>query len=385
MPILDISALLKPIPGDDPGGIPPETVRDSKEGRDPTHLEKIRREAKLQKEDGAPTIDSLPVNDSVRVKYWRDGMKLAQDLFATKSKNLGWAVYAVDTAARSAGLAGLREGLQFLTKLTSDHWHWLWPRPNLANVAKADEEEREYVRKEEEAAAIEARAGRFNSLDDANGGLYFPNVVRETVLAEQDGVLVSVFTARGADGKPAKLGMDEVQSVARKLGPDRVKAILAEVDGTIAELEALRQAAEARFEEAGAGDLAPSFREVRLALEDCRKLADDMYAAVEVVDDPQAAAEASDAPSEGGGESGGSATVSVKGGKLDRAGLYKQVAHIADHLARIEPHSPVPFLLRRVVELQDLPFPQLVREFTRTSETVLAFLERSLPETTTGE
>ncbi|MFO0801610.1 MAG: type VI secretion system ImpA family N-terminal domain-containing protein [Gemmataceae bacterium] len=384
MPILDIATLLKPIPGDDPGGPPPNQVRD-KEARDPTNLARIRNEAKEKRGD-APTIDSLPVNDPMRIKHWRDGMKLAQDLFSTRSKSLDWAIYVVDTATRSGGLAGAREGFQFLTKLANDLWSSVWPRPNLAEIEAADPEERESVRREQEGYAAEGRAGRFQSLDDAGSGLLYPNVLRELILAEQDGVSISVFSCRGAEGKAAKHSIEEVQSVARKIGADGVKAILTEVDGALADLEAMRQAVEARFVEANAGDLAPSFREVRLALEDCRKVADDMYAAVETVDEPGGGDATASGDSSGeAAPSGGGGGGSGKGEKITRAGLYKQISQIADHLTRLEPHSPVPFLLRRVVEMQDLPFPQLVREFTKTSESVLEFLARSLPESPTGE
>jgi len=109
------------------------------------------------------------------------------------------------------------------------------------------------------------------------------------------------------------------------------------------------------------------------ALDECRTVADEMLMAVE--GDAPPAAEA--LPATGGDPS---ASVAAAPDKISRAGLYKQLGQIADHLGRLEPHSPVPFLLRRVLELQDLPFPQLVREFTKSSESVLAFLERSLSE-----
>ena len=356
MPVLDIPALLRPIPGDDPGGPHPSMVREKDANRDPTNLDKIRREAK-----------SLSAEDPARVKLYREGMKLAQDLFSARCKNLDWAIYAVDTAVRCGGIAGARDGFQLLRRLTDEGWDWIWPRPNLAELDRFEPEERDSLRKELEMNAAEARAGRFQSLDDSGGGLLFPNVLREWVIAEQDGVAASVFNCRGVDGKAAKIGAADLQALARKAGPDAIKATLAEIDGALADLEALRQAAEERFIAANAADLAPTFREVRIALEECRQITDEMYAAVE--------GEA-EAPVET--PTGEKPAASAAADKLSRAALYKQISQIADQLTRIEPHSPVPFMLRRVVELQDLPFPQLVREFTKSSENVLAFLERSL-------
>ena len=101
--LLGIDALFAPIPGSEPGGPNPKTIRDKDPLRDPTQLDRSRREAV---EKG----HSLPVNDPSRLKQWRDLMKLAQDLFTARSKNLGWAIIAVDAAVRVHGFAGAREG-----------------------------------------------------------------------------------------------------------------------------------------------------------------------------------------------------------------------------------------------------------------------------------
>jgi type VI secretion system protein ImpA len=357
MPVLDIPAMLRPIPGEDPGGPHPSQVREKDANRDPTNLDKIRREAK-----------GLPADDPARVKLYREGMKLAQDLFASRCKNLDWAIYAVDTAVRSGGIAGARDGFQFLKRLTEEGWGWIWPRPNLTELERVEPEERDSLRKELELNAAEARAGRFQSLDDPGGGLLFPNVFREWVIAEQDGVAVSVFACRGTDGRPAKVESADLQALARKLGPDAIKTILAEIDGALEDLEGLRRVVEERFVAADAAEFVPTFREVRIALEECRQITDEMYAAVEGDIETPVEAPTGDK----------TAAAAPTTDKLSRAALYKQISQIADQLTRIEPHSPVPFMLRRVVELQDLPFPQLVREFTKSSENVLAFLERSL-------
>jgi type VI secretion system protein ImpA len=372
MALLDIQALLAPISPDDPGGPDPRQVRDKDPTRDPTGLDKLRAEAR---EEGS----QLSPDDPRRLKYWRDVAKLAGDLFATRSKSLSWAIWIVDAAARAGGFTGATEGFQFLTRLTNDGWNWMWPKADPKQLDSADPEERETLQKELQADAVAARAGRYQSLDDPAGGLLFPNVFREWIIASADGVEVSVFNTRGTEGRPPKVSHEDLQAVARKIGPERAKEIIAEIDTALAELDSLRVAVEAKFFEADAADQATSFREVRTALEECRQAADGMLMAVEGdAPEPQEAV----APSEDG------ASAPAGGGKdkVTRAGLYKQIAQIADHLTRLEPHSPVPFLLRRVVELQDLPFPELVRQFTHNGEAVLAFLERSLTASSnTGE
>ena len=53
-----------------------------------------------------------------------------------------------------------------------------------------------------------------------------------------------------------------------------------------------------------------------------------------------------------------------------REGLYRQLGEIAAALRRIEPHSPIPFLLERCVKLGGMPFPELMRAMIRENAAV---------------
>lgn len=369
--LFDIEALFAAIPGSEPGGPNPKTVRDKDPLRDPTQLDRSRRVAV---EKG----HSVPVNDPTRIKLWRDVMKLAQELFTARSKNLGWAIYIVDAAVRVQGFAGATEGFRFLTRLTSEGWGWMWPRLDPKDTEReTDPDEREQRLKELQADALDARAGRYQSLDDSGSGLLFPNALREWIIAEVDGVAISVSNCRASEGRTAKVSSEELKAAARKVGAEKIREALAEIEASLTELEALRSAVETKFQESGASDLAPSLREVRTALQECRQVADEMLAAVEGDAEESVAASTANAPGESETSGGGSEPKS----KITRESLYKQVSQIADHLSRIEPHSPVPFLLRRVVELQELPFPELVRELTQSTKTVLDFLAKPVGET----
>ncbi len=46
------------------------------------------------------------------------------------------------------------------------------------------------------------------------------------------------------------------------------------------------------------------------------------------------------------------------------------MAQSADILAAIEPHSPVPYLVRRAVQLGRLPFPELIQAFVREQNVI---------------
>jgi type VI secretion system protein ImpA len=55
--------------------------------------------------------------------------------------------------------------------------------------------------------------------------------------------------------------------------------------------------------------------------------------------------------------------------------VYAQLTQAAATLAQLEPHSPIPYLVRRAVELGKLPFPQLVQQLVR-EERILTDLQR---------
>ena len=57
----------------------------------------------------------------------------------------------------------------------------------------------------------------------------------------------------------------------------------------------------------------------------------------------------------------GTAPVTFKKTTLTRADVYQRLAESADLLEKMEPHSPIPYLIKRAVDLGSLPFPQLMR------------------------
>ena len=58
-----------------------------------------------------------------------------------------------------------------------------------------------------------------------------------------------------------------------------------------------------------------------------------------------------------------------------RADAYRMLNAAADMLQRIEPHSPVPYLVKRAVRLGELKFPELMRALVRENA-VLDELDR---------
>ena len=57
------------------------------------------------------------------------------------------------------------------------------------------------------------------------------------------------------------------------------------------------------------------------------------------------------------------------------------MSHAADVLASIEPHSPVPYLVRRAVEMGRLPFPEMIQAIVREQSVIDGmFRELGIPK-----
>src|SRR5438128_2669895 len=103
------------------------------------------------------------------------------------------------------------------------------------------------------------------------------------------------------------------------------------------------------------GPLAPGLIDLRGAVEDCRKLIKQILGQ----------------KGEEGGEVGGNSSMeaapsssgAAKAGSREQA--YRQLAQAAAVLRQLEPHSPIPYLIQRAVELGAMPFPQLMRALIR--------------------
>ena len=82
-------------------------------------------------------------------------------------------------------------------------------------------------------------------------------------------------------------------------------------------------------------------------------------------------------PEEGDGEAGGAAPSGGGGSFLGRQvalamQVYQQLDQAATLLQQLEPHSPIPYLIKRAVELGALSFPELMRRLIRDADVLLA-------------
>jgi type VI secretion system protein ImpA len=131
---------------------------------------------------------------------------------------------------------------------------------------------------------------------------------------------------------------------------------------SLAELDSLGQILDAKMAEHS-----PSLAEIRRVLTDCQTLAQEILSRkgpppappVEETAEEEAPAEDGETPATGRAEK----PAQRRGNTREE--VYAQLAEVSAQLMRLEPHSPVAYMIQRAVKLSHLPFPELLRVLIR--------------------
>lgn len=332
---LDIEALLQPIPGDKPAGDAtayPYRLREQ--------LIDLRQEERADDFDDATRPDQLKRSDFAGI------VRIATSALTEQTKDVRLACHLIEALTRTRGFAGLRDGLNLLKRLLSECWDRLEPA-----IDDGD---------------LEARSSPIaNLLDDPDRGFCFPNTVRLTPIFAGQCVLSwqKILTKKTPDDeKTASL----VQAQAT---PEALAAPQQNITGCLEELDGLLAVMDDKFQ----GE-SPSLANFRKALEDAQRMVAHLMPRVAPTS-AQSPTAPPDSPPPASPQPTPAAAADLSQVIVAREEVYGQLTRAAEMLAQLEPHSPIPYLVRRAVDLGKLPFPQLVQQLVR-EERILADLQR---------
>jgi type VI secretion system protein ImpA len=323
--ILDFNALIAPIPGANPAGngsLPFELREKLEEGR-----------KELNPEDYAPDDPKRP--DKPKKADWAAIHRLAQDTLTKTSKDLLLAARMTEALTKLHGFAGLRDGLRLLRELVEKCWDRLNPP-----IEDGD---------------LDVRAGPFYWLDDADRGALFPYTIRTAPLVSADGKQYGWHAWRQSQDGKGPVSREDIEKAILAAPLPQCENVAADVAQSLEELNKLAQVLAAKM-----GPAAPGLTGMRQAVQECQELIQ------QIVKRKRPAGTTAEGP--GGKAEGGSAGTAKTGST--RAQLYHQLGQAANALRELEPHSPIPFLIQRAVELGAMPFPELIKELVRDAKIV---------------
>ncbi len=270
---------------------------------------------------------------------WAKVIEATTNALMRDGKDLTLAARLAEALTKKHGAAGLRDGLKLLRRLFVDC------EPELHPIPDADDGQ-------------EVRRNRIDWLNDAGKGGKFPRTVLQIpIVVANNGEPYSFVDTLNADRKG---------QVAEAIASCDLKALQNTCEVLIEAKAALDELAALLDEKLGVdspnmnGDEASN---LGTALGKCLEFAEGTAAkrglrkAVVVAASAEMPAGRS-APSHPSAPAG------------NREGLYQQIAEVAEALKRIEPHSPIPYLLERCVRLGALPFPELMREVIQETATL---------------
>jgi type VI secretion system protein ImpA len=272
---------------------------------------------------------------------WKKIIDLSSKTLIENSKDIDIATRLVEALTKQHGFPGLRDGLQLLRRLNEEAWDRMLP------VIEEDDD-------------LDTRATRYSALDRDDGGMLFPMALRMiTLVTGRVGPFNCFERDRVLKGKSSFSQEDLDQAV-----------IATPLEVCQSNFEDLTQAMEEFLKLKAVLDeklrsYSPSFSKLREALGECYTVAKGFYE------------QKAPPPEEGGGtDVGGQAADSGGSGRApgSREACYRELARIADQLQALEPHSPIPYILKRAVEMGKMPFPQLIRALVNQDENALGNL-----------
>ena len=331
-PVIDFAALLAPIPGDEPaGGGVPLPVREE--------LDQARKE--VDPNDFDPQDPMRPAE--AKRADWPRIIDICQEILVESSKDLMLVARLTEALTKVHGFVGLRDGLSLFHRLVDEAWDRI--RPVI-----------------EEPDDLEARGTALNWLDDPDRGSRFPTTVRMIPLIPASNVNLSWLEwSQSRKGRGAVTA--EAFDLAINASPRAACVLVFEdLEETISIFQSLCEHLNTRM-----GQLAPGLTSLRQAVFECRTLAK------QILDrkgpEAQAVEEGAEGGSgtEGGGGGEGGGGFSIGRAMQSRAQIYARLAEAAEVLGQLEPHSPIPYLIRRAVQLGDLSFPDLMKALINDS------------------
>ena len=332
-----LEPLLAPIPGERPAG-------------EPLRFDPLYDEIKRLREEDDPSLPQGVWQRELKRADWPGVAERCTEALAARSKDLQIAAWLAEAWVKLHGFPGLERGLCLLAGLCRDFWDDLYPpleeggaEARLAPILWAVDKLEMRVKAVPVSAPANEEAAPY-AWKDWEASLYLSNLAK-----------VNAAAAAGAQERGMVSQAKFLVSVSLTPAP-WFAALAGELDGALAALEELEQALHERCGEAAAPSLTPLRSPLVAIRAFVSRLLEErtekgelpgVFPEVDAAADPQPAA-----------AEGASPAAHIAG----RAEAYRKLREASDYLLRTEPHSPVPYLVRRAVAWGNMSLAELLEE-----------------------
>ncbi|MGF6232850.1 type VI secretion system protein ImpA [Inquilinus ginsengisoli] len=352
--VLNIQALLAPVPGSSPTGADPRS--DGPPAAPFQRLRDLRAQARTQERAADAEEDAAPPTAE-----WRQIVAAASEILAGQSKDLEVAAMMVEGLTRLHGYAGLRDGFRLLHALVERHWDGLHPAPD------------------EDGLATRLRPITGLNGEGAEGTLIRP-IRKIPLIRGQQGdyalwqiIQAGEVAALDEDRRQQRLAagaqdLDAVTAAAQAMDATEVSTTLADIVGA---QDAFLQLCHGLDQLCGAES--PPSSNIRNVLEAARDalflaLGDRGQSLRQAIGAPPSAAAAAPPASRPQPDRSGPEAPAAEfpaGGIRDREDAFRLIEQAAAWFRRMEPQAPISYTLQEAVRRARLPLPDLIDELIR--------------------
>lgn len=368
--VVDIGAILAPIPGEAPSG---ENLRYSGVYDE---ISEARR-----------ADDTLAQGDwqtEVKTSDYRRVMEIAVDALSTRSKDLQIAAWLTEALIHQHGLAGLRDGFKILSGLQRDFWETLHPV-----IEDGDMDGRaNAITWLDTQATLATRKAPVTGPSDPRSVIDFEDSKRFDIPANIES-LDSIEQQKFNELKNQAIAENRTTSDmwarakagTRRVDSEEIELLVRECSAEFTELDRVIEEKYDRNQMPGLSNLKKAIFDIH---DLAKKILEEKIAEEPRDEDADETAEGTDGGETAEGAASGKAGVRT-GAIQSRADALKRLGDVADYFQRNEPHSPVAYLVQRSVKWGNMPLESWLQDVIK-DESVLFQLRQTLGfNTKTGD
>jgi type VI secretion system protein ImpA len=354
-PVVEVTALLQPIPGDNPAG----------ENTQYSGLHDEIRESRRSDDD-------LPQGDWERepkLAEWPKVAELSTSALMSKTKDLQICAWMTEGIVHLHGFVGLRDGLKVMRGLHEYFWENLYPEKDgedlEGRVNALSWFDSKLALPLKKVPLTKSGSGvEYNYLQwEESTKFDFPEDL-ESLQADAYTRAVELKAQAEAEGRTSSDAWRRVKGATRRAFYEEQFLVLNECWD---EFQALGRAIDEKF-----GRQALGLGTLRKSLEEVRSLIEKVVKEKRILEPDPVSSDGSSA-TEGGGAGGAKAVGPVS----SRDDALRRLAEVALYFQRTEPHSPVAYLVQRAIKWGQMPLEVWLEDVIRDG-TVLGQIRETL-------